>query len=70
MGRPPLPDGQLVAEIKAVIAESPPTYGYQRVHAILKRQALDQWLMSHPPAQSVEDGSSWSAAGFGDGSAI
>jgi putative transposase len=28
-----------VAEIKAVIAELP-TYGYRRVHAILKRQAL------------------------------
>lgn len=28
-----------MAEIKAVIAEQP-TYGYRRVHAILKRQAL------------------------------
>jgi hypothetical protein len=33
------PDDKLVAEIKAVIAELP-TYGYRRVHAILKRQAL------------------------------
>ena len=39
IGRPPLPDDELVAEIKAVIAELP-TYGYRRVHAILKRQAL------------------------------
>src|SRR5262249_56388005 len=39
IGRPPLPDGTLVAEIKAVITELP-TYGYRRVHAILKRQAL------------------------------
>ena len=39
IGRPPLPDGKLVAEIKAVIAELP-TYGYRRVHAILKRRAL------------------------------
>ena len=39
IGRRPLPDGKLVAEIKAVIAELP-TYGYRRVHAILKRQAL------------------------------
>src|SRR5262249_56894268 len=39
IGRPPLPDDNLVAEIKAVIAELP-TYGYRRVHAILKRQAL------------------------------
>ena len=38
IGRP-LPDGKLVAEIKAIIAELP-TYGYRRVHAILKRQAL------------------------------
>jgi hypothetical protein len=33
-----------VAEIKAVIAELP-TYGYRRVHAILKRQALAAGLM-------------------------
>ena len=36
--RPPLPDEELVAQIKAAIAELP-TYGY-RLHAILKRQAL------------------------------
>ncbi len=39
IGRPPLPDDELVATIKVVIAELP-TYGYRRVHAILKRQAL------------------------------
>jgi putative transposase len=39
VGRPPLPDDELVAQIKAVIAELP-TYGYRRVHAILKRRAL------------------------------
>ena len=39
LGRPPLPDDKLVADIKAVIAGLP-TYGYRRVHAILKRQAL------------------------------
>ena len=39
VGRPPLPDDELVAQIKAVIAELP-TYGYWRVHAILKRRAL------------------------------
>jgi putative transposase len=39
IGRPPVPDGDLVAAIKAVIAELP-TYGYRRVHAILKRRAL------------------------------
>ena len=33
------PDDELVAQIKAVIAELP-TYGYRRVHAILKRRAL------------------------------
>jgi len=37
IGRPPLPDDKLVAEIKAVIAESL-TYGYRRVHAILARR--------------------------------
>ena len=35
----PLSDEELVAQIKAVIGELP-TYGYRRVHAILKRQAL------------------------------
>ena len=39
IGRPPLPDDKLVAEIKAVITGLS-TYGYRRVHAILKRQAL------------------------------
>ena len=37
LGRPPLPDDELVADIKAVVAELP-TYGYRRVHAILRRQ--------------------------------
>ncbi len=39
VGRPPAPADALVAEIKAVIADLP-TYGYRRVHAILRRQAL------------------------------
>ena len=39
LGRPPLPDDELVSKIKAVIAELA-TYGYRRVHAVLKRQAL------------------------------
>ena len=39
IGRPPLPDDELVEQIKAVIVELP-TYGYRRVHAILKRNAL------------------------------
>ena len=36
-GRRPLPDGELVAEIKALIAGQP-TYGYRRTHALLRRQ--------------------------------
>jgi len=39
VGRPPAPADDLVAEIKAVIANLP-TYGYHRVHAILRRRAL------------------------------
>ena len=39
ISRPPLPDDELVADIKAVIAELP-TYGYRRVRAILKYWAL------------------------------
>ena len=42
IGWPPLPDDKLVAEIKAVIAELP-TYGYRRVHAIL-RPSAGRWL--------------------------
>ena len=38
VGRPPLPEEDLVTEIKAVIGDLP-TYGYRRVHAILRRQA-------------------------------
>jgi putative transposase len=37
-GRPPLPDAELVAEIRDLIADLP-TYGYRRVHALLRRQA-------------------------------
>lgn len=37
-GRPPLPDAELVAEIRSLIAELP-TYGYRRVHALLRRAA-------------------------------
>jgi len=39
LGRPPAPADALVAAIKAVIADLP-TYGYRRVHAILRRRAL------------------------------
>jgi putative transposase len=39
VGRPPVPAEALVAEIKAVLADLP-TYGYRRVHAILRRTAL------------------------------
>jgi putative transposase len=39
IGRPPAPADELVAEIKAVITDLP-TYGYRRMHAILRRRAL------------------------------
>src|SRR2546429_1237057 len=56
IGRPPLPDDKLVAEIKAVIVELP-TYGYRRVHAILKRQALAAGLKppNHKPGYRGEE---------------
>lgn len=38
-GRPPLPADDLVAEIKALVADLP-TYGYRRVHALLRRRAV------------------------------
>lgn len=37
-GRPPLPDAELVADIRALIVDLP-TYGYRRVHALLRRKA-------------------------------
>lgn len=37
-GRPSLPDRELVEDIKAIIADMP-TYGYRRVHSILRRNA-------------------------------
>ena len=37
-GRPPQPDGELIATIGTLIADLP-TYGYRRVHALLRRQA-------------------------------
>jgi hypothetical protein len=37
IGRPPKPDGELVAGIEAVI-KTLPTYGYRRVHAVLRRK--------------------------------
>ena len=37
-GRPPLPDAELAADIGVLVAELP-TYGYRRVHALLRRQA-------------------------------
>ena len=53
IGRPPLPDEKLVAQIKALIAELP-TYGYRRVHAILKRQALAAGLSRPITSGSTE----------------
>jgi putative transposase len=38
-GRPPLPEDGLLADIKAVIADMP-SYGYARVWAVLRRQAI------------------------------
>ncbi len=37
-GCPPLPDAELLAAIQELIADLP-TYGYRRVHALLRRQA-------------------------------
>ena len=40
-GRPPQPEAELVAEIKTLIAGQP-TYGYRRIHALLRRQHCEQ----------------------------
>ena len=36
-GRPPLPDAELVDDIRALVADLP-TYDYRRVHALLRRE--------------------------------
>lgn len=48
-GRPPLPDAELVAEIRALVADLP-TYGYRRVHALLRREAKKTGRAAPPPA--------------------
>ena len=40
-GRRPQPEAELVAEIKALIAGQA-TYGYRRIHALLRRQRREQ----------------------------
>ncbi len=40
-GRPPLADQELLEEIKSIIDDMP-TYGYRRVHAILRRKASSE----------------------------
>ena len=40
-GRRPQPEAEIVAEIKALIAGQP-TYGYRRIHALLRRQRREQ----------------------------
>ena len=40
-GRRPQPEAALLAEIKALIAGQP-TYGYRRIHALLRRQRREQ----------------------------
>jgi putative transposase len=40
-GRPPAPEDELLARITAIIAALP-TYGYRRVHALLRRQAEEE----------------------------
>jgi putative transposase len=40
-GRHPQPEAALVAEIKALIAGQP-TYGYRRIHALLRRQRREE----------------------------
>ena len=51
-GRPPQPDDDLLARIKAAIADMP-TYGYRRVHAILRRAAQQDGGPSAPNHKRV-----------------
>lgn len=42
-GRRPQPEAELLAEIKAAIAGQP-TYGYRRIHALIRRRRCEQGL--------------------------
>jgi len=48
VGRAPKPDGDLVSAIKAIIGDQP-TYGYRRVWALLRREAV---MQGHPPVNA------------------
>ena len=48
VGRAPKPDADLVSAIKAIIGDQP-TYGYRRVWALLKREAV---MRGHPPVNA------------------
>jgi putative transposase len=43
VGRPPAPEEELVARIKAIVGDQP-TYGYRRVWALLKREGREKSL--------------------------
>ncbi|SFO10523.1 transposase [Sphingomonas sp. OK281] len=47
-GRPPLPDAELVADIRVLVADLP-AYGYRRVHALLRREAGNTWREARNP---------------------
>ncbi len=51
-GRPAAPDDGLLARIKGVIARMP-TYGYRRVHAILRRAAEEDGSLPAPNHKRV-----------------
>lgn len=53
-GRPPTPEDELLAQFKAIIAALP-TYGYRRVHALLRRQAEEE---GRPPPNHKRVGGS------------
>lgn len=57
-GRPPEPDGELVAGIEDVIKDLP-TYGYRRVHAVLRRKARRGNLRSEPQAGLPRHETAW-----------
>lgn len=67
-GRPPLPDAELVADIRMPVADLP-TYGYRRVHALLRRQETQECptgdTLGEKAAQSPRVGglSKWRATG-------
>jgi putative transposase len=51
-GRPPLLDTEILADIRRLITDLP-TYGYRRVHALLRRESEENGRLAPNPNAST-----------------